>query len=115
FPENYGNAEISGKPVEFDVTLHKLYKKNLPELNDELAKQMGDYENLEALTNIIRKDLEAEEEGRIKEEFKSRLLKELVKQNPVDVPEKLKAQQKAAVVADVEKRLRSQGLGDAEV
>lgn len=115
FPEDYGNAEIAGKPVSFDVTLHKLQKKKLPELTDDFAKSLGDYESMAALRQIIEKDLEAEEEGRVKEEFKTRLLKELVKQNPVDVPEKLKAQQKAALVADVEKRLRNQGMGNTEV
>lgn len=114
FPEDYGNTEIAGKPVSFDVTLHKLQKKRLPELNDDFAKSLGDYQSLAALTEIISKDLEAEESGRVKEEFKTRLLKELVKQNPVEVPEKLKMQQKAALVADVEKRLKSQGMGEAE-
>lgn len=115
FPEDYGNAEIAGKPVSFDVTLHKLYKKSLPELNDEFAKQVGDYANIAALKDLIKQDMESEEAGRVKEEFKTRLLKELVKNNPVEVPDKLKQQQKKALIADVEKRLKQQQTSDADI
>ncbi len=115
FPDEYGNADIAGKPVSFDVTLHKLHKKSLPELNDALAKEVGDFENLEALKDIIRKDLEAEDSHRIKEDMKSRLLKALVEANPVEVPQQLHAQQKAALMADVEKRLGQQQMSPADI
>ncbi len=115
FPEDYGNAEIAGKPVSFAVTLNKLQKSRLPELNDEFAKGLGEYADLAALKQAVRNDIEEEEKKRINEEFKTRLLKELVKENPVEVPDRLKEQQKAALIQDVEKRLQNQGMNEADI
>lgn len=115
FPDHYGNTELAGKPVEFDVSLHSIKKKSLPEVNDDFAKSLGDYEDLASLKSAIQNDIEADEKKRIQDDFKSRLLKELVKENPVDVPENLRAQQKQALIADVEQRLNGQGMGPAEI
>ena len=115
FPADYGNTELAGKPVEFNVKLHSIKKKTLPEVTDEFAKSLGGYEDLAGLKKAIRDDLEQDETKRISEDFKGRLLKELVKNNPVDVPDQLKTQQKAALVADVEKRLSQQGMSATDV
>ena len=97
FPEDYGNADLSGKDVVFNVKLHSIKKKTLPEVNDEFAKGLGGYEDLAGLKTAIRNDIEQDEGKRISEDFKGRLLKELVKNNPVEVPDQLKTQQKAAL------------------
>lgn len=111
FPEGYHVAELAGKPVEFEVTLKELKKKVLPELNDEFAKQLGPYENLEALKKAIREDFETRENKRIKDDLKNRVMKALVDANPVEVPKALMVDQKKALVEDFEKRMQQQGMG----
>jgi trigger factor len=112
FPEGYHEKALSGAPVTFEVKLNAVKKKSLPELNDELAKKAGPFENLEALKKQILKDIQDGEEKRIAEEMKNRVVKALVEANPVDAPKGLVDQQKEALIEDFKGRLKQQGLGD---
>lgn len=119
FPEPYHAAEIAGKPVDFEVTLKGLKKKQLPELNDEFVAKMmpgqtDQPQTLAALKDLIKMDLEKNESKRIEQDFKNRLLKALVTANPVEVPPSLLKDQKKSLVEDMEKRMTEQGLGPAE-
>lgn len=114
FPEDYHAKDIAGKPVTFKVTLKELKKKSLPELNDELAKKAGPFDSLEALKEAIRQDITENEEKRIQDDLKNRILRELVKNNPVEVPTTLKDQQKQMIIEDVRQRLSQQGMGPEE-
>lgn len=112
FPDDYHVSHLAGQPVKFQVKLHKLLKKDLPELNDAFAKEMGGkYETLEDLKTAIKEDFMKREEKRIKDELKDRLMKALVEKNPVDVPNSLLAEQKKALIEDLQKRMESQGMG----
>ncbi|NQZ01551.1 MAG: trigger factor [Bdellovibrionales bacterium] len=114
FPEEYHNSDIAGKPVTFKVKLNGLKKRSLPEIDDELAKKTGEFETLDALKNAIRDDLKANEERRVNEDVRNQLLRELVKENPVEAPESLKAQQKQMILEDVKQKLAQQGLGEKD-
>lgn len=114
FPKDYHAADIAGKPVSFKVTLKALLKKVMPELNDEFAKKLGDYETLDALRDAIRKDMEEGEKQRVEEELNSRILKALVKANPVEVPKELHKSQKNALVQDVAQRMKQQGMSEKD-
>lgn len=110
FPEGYHAAELAGKPAEFQVTLKSLKKKKLPEINDEFAKSLGDYENLAGLRKTILEDHTKREDKRIQEDLKNRLMKALVEKNPVPVPKTLMTDQKKALIEDFEKRMQQQGM-----
>ncbi|KYG70717.1 trigger factor [Bdellovibrio bacteriovorus] len=111
FPDPYHSADLAGKPVEFKVTLNEIKAKVLPELNDEFIKTLGGPSDLEALKKTIKEDLEQTEQKRIDDAFKNRLLKVLVKENPVEVPPSLLKEQKASLVEDFKKRMTEQGMG----
>jgi trigger factor len=111
FPDDYHAKDIAGKPVEFEVTLKELKKKTLPEVNDEFAKGLGPYENVEALRKAIRDDFETRETKRINDELRNRMMKALVEANPVQVPKSLMNDQKKALIEDMEKRMQQQGMG----
>ncbi|MFN7727631.1 MAG: trigger factor [Bdellovibrio sp.] len=113
FPDPYHSADLAGKPVEFKVTLHKLKKKDLPQLNDEFVKSLGAFESLDKLKATIREDLEQNEKKRIDNDLKNRLLKELVRNNPVDVPPTMMNDQKKALIDDMRKRMTEQGMDEA--
>lgn len=111
FPETYHVADIAGKPVIFEVTLKGLKKKVLPEMTPEfLSSKMGGIESEEKLRESIRNDMIETDKKRIETDTKNRLLRALVKANPVDVPASLLKEQKASLVEDMKKRLTSQGL-----
>ncbi len=114
FPEKYHATELAGKPVEFEVAMKELKKKSLPELNDEFAKGLGPYENMEALRKAIRDDFEQREGKRVADDLKNRLMKVLVDSNPVEVPKSLLTEQKKALVEDMKKRMQQQGMAEEQ-
>lgn len=114
FPNPYHSAELAGKPVEFKVTLKSIKRKVLPELTAEFLATLGGPQDVDGLKKSIRDDLEGSEKKRIEDAFKNRLLKALVKENPVEVPPSLLKEQKTALIEDFHKRTHEQGLSHEE-
>lgn len=71
----------------YSVTVKEVKEKNLPEIDDELAKDIGDYENLGALKEKIQKDLEAQAEENTRLNLSNTVMDEVVKSNPIDLPD----------------------------
>ncbi len=114
FPSPYHSADLAGKAVDFKVTLKGLKKKELPELTDDLLKSVGANQTVEEFKKTIVADMEQSDKKRIEESFKNRLLKKLVAANPVDVPNSLMKDQKAALIEDFKKRMGEQGMQPTE-
>lgn len=114
FPSPYHSKELAGKAVEFKVVLKKLMKKDLPELTDEFLKSIGATESVDDLKKTIRQDLEQSDIKRIDQDFKNRMLKQLVKANPVDVPASMLKEQKKLLVDEMKQKMVDQGLSDDE-
>ncbi len=115
FPDDYHVSHLAGLPVKFKVTIQKLLKKELPELNDDFAKASGaKYQKMDDLIAGITDDFTKREEKRIKDELKDRLMKALVDKNPVEVPKALLTEQKKALIEDLKKRMEGQGMGTAQ-
>lgn len=111
FPETYHVTSLAGLPVKFNITLKALKKNKLPELNDEFAAQVG-FKTMTELKEMIAKDNSIQEGKRIAEDFKNRLLKELTKQNPIEVPKTLLEKQKQALIEDMSQRMGETGLDE---
>lgn len=114
FPTPYHSAELAGKAVQFKVTLNCIKEKVLPELNEEFLQSLGGPTDVEGLKNSIRTDLEQSDRKKIEDDFKNRMLKELVANNPVEVPPSLLHDQKQSLVEDFKKRMQNQGMGEPE-
>ena len=114
FPKPYHAAELEDQPVEFIVKLKALKKKDLPELNDEFIKSIGGDQDLQSLRKTIEKDLSDSDLKKIEDDFKNRLIKKLVKENPIEVPPKLMEEQKKALIEDFQNRMKNQGMSDAD-
>lgn len=114
FPDGYHEATLSGAPVSFEVKLTGIKKKVLPEIDDELAKKVGDFKSLNDLKERIRKDIEESEGKRILDDMRNRIMKALVEANPVEAPKALVAQQKQALEEDFKGRLKQQGMSDGD-
>ncbi len=109
FPKEYHVATLAGKPVRFEVTVKELKKKKLPELNDEFASKLG-FKTMVELKAAIEEEQKHTEGARIQEDFKNRLLKELTKHNPVDVPKSMLEHQKSFLINDMKERMRGMGM-----
>jgi len=86
FPENY-KKNLAGKKASFKVKINLVQKVNLPEINDEFAKGLGKFENLEGLKEGIKKGMTIEEEGKAKEKFRVELVDQVVEETTVELPE----------------------------
>lgn len=87
YPENYGAARLAGKTVKFHATVRGVRKKELPEVNDEFAKDLGDYRDLEELREAVRKNILAQRQYEAQQAAKDRIVEALVDQHDFPVPE----------------------------
>jgi trigger factor len=87
YPENYGSARLAGKTVKFHATVKGLRKKDLPELNDEFAQDLGDYRTVDELREAVRRSIFAQREHEAQQEAKNQIVEKLVEQHNFPVPE----------------------------
>ncbi len=89
YPGDFGQKRLAGKTVAYNVEVRGIQKKVLPELNDEFAKELGSYENLEDLKKKLREHLAADKKHRLLTDTRNRLLDALVARFQFPVPESL--------------------------
>lgn len=90
FPENYGQTERAGKPVDFVVQVKQVFEANIPSLDEEFVKKLGIKSgSTEELTNQIKESLEHERNRLVKEKMKEQIFTHLLEQNPIEVPHSL--------------------------
>jgi len=87
YPDDYVNTDLSGKEVAFQVTVKELKRLELPELNDEFARTVGEYETLDSLREDIRLHLELGMERERLREYERQVVDKLVQESEVEVPE----------------------------
>lgn len=89
YPEDFGEKRLAGKTVAYDVEVKSIKKKIQPELNDEFAKELGDYEGIEDFKTKLREHLVADKERRLRAEAQNKLTDALVAHFQFPVPESL--------------------------
>jgi trigger factor len=89
YPEDYPDAKLKGKTVAYDVTVKAIKKRTLPELNDEFAKEMGNYESLAQLQDAVRDHMANRKRRSVEAETKDRLFAALVDKYQFPVPESM--------------------------
>lgn len=89
FPEGEGPDEVEGKDVEWKIELKELKRKILPELDDEFAKDLGEYDTLEELKAGVKQNLATREDAKSKRNLKNAVVDALVEKNEVEVPERM--------------------------
>jgi trigger factor len=110
FPDAYGSELLAGKPAEFAVTVKEIKVKELPELNDDFAKEFGEFETLAELKVKLSELQQAQEERRVETELRERVIKSLVEKNDLEVPEVMVDRQVAMMLENSKQRLASQRL-----
>jgi trigger factor len=89
YPDDTNDQRLAGKTFIYTVKIHAIKQKNLPELNDAFAKELGEFADLAAVRKQIRENMEAERKHTAERESKDKLVNELVKRNDFEVPESL--------------------------
>jgi trigger factor len=110
FPENYGKDELNGKPAKFEVEIKEIKVKELPELDDELAKDVAAVESLAELKENIKKNLENSNNDKAEREFEEAVITAVIENSKMDVPEAMISKEIDAMMKDLEGRLKYQGL-----
>jgi len=110
FPDPYVNEELAGKGAIFTVTLKEVKEKELPELNDDFAQEVSDYETLAELRSSLEERFAKEAEEKTASNKQQALLSELLKQVEVDLPETLVQQEVDTMLTQTAIRLSQQGL-----
>jgi trigger factor len=87
YPEDYGQSKLAGRTVRFHAHIKGIRRKELPELNDEFAKDLGDYQGLEELKEVIRKTIFSERQYEAQQEARNKLVETLVDLHDFPVPE----------------------------
>jgi len=113
FPEDH--PTMAGKRAVFRVRIKEIKEKIVPKLDDEFAKDIGEYQNLEELKEKIREDLKREGEESTRRDLENQLIERLIDANPFDVPRSMVEGQIDYFVADTKIRLASQGLAFNDV
>src|SRR5215472_2031179 len=78
YPEDYQAQRLAGKTVKFHATLKGLRKKELPDLDDEFAQELGDYRTVDELREAVRKAIFAQREHDAQQEAKNKIIDKLV-------------------------------------
>jgi trigger factor len=110
FPEDYGYQKWAGKTILFHVKIKEIKEKILPVLDDEFAKDLGDYSSLEELKTKLRGEIEKEKELALENQLKDQVVDQLLEANPFEVPEILVEEQAKALFSDMKLRLAAQGV-----
>lgn len=89
YPEDISDQRLAGKTFVYTVKVNGIKQKSLPELNDDFAKELGEFASLDAVRKQLRENMEAEKRHTAVHEAKDKLVAELVKRNDFEVPEAL--------------------------
>ncbi len=89
YPEDSSDKRLAGKTFVYTVKVNGIKQKRLPELNDDFAKELGEFTSLDQVRKQIRENMQAEQRHNAEREAKDKLVAELVKRNDFEVPESL--------------------------
>lgn len=110
FPEEYHNKSLAGKLAKFKVKVLAVYKRELPEINDEFAKELGQ-ESLAKLKEQIQHNLEHEEHHKEEEKIERELLEALIKKSEFgEIPDMLLTAETDKMIQELESNIAMQGL-----
>ena len=110
FPENYGKEELNGKPAKFEVTIKEIKVKELPELDDEFAKETSEFDTIADLKADVTKKLEEANAERSEREFEEAVITAVAGNAKVEIPEVMVEKEVDKMVQNLQQRLQYQGL-----
>jgi len=115
YPEEYGASRMAGKTVTFRATVKGVRKKELPDVNDEFAQDLGDYRNLDELREAVRKNMLAQRQFEAQQQAKDKIVDKLVDAHDFPVPEVFVERQTKTRVEQNLRTLAADGIDPASI
>ena len=110
FPEEYQAKELAGKAAVFKCEVKKIEKKELPELDDEFAKDVSEFDTLEEYKADIKKNLTEKKEADAKRQKEDEAVQKAVENATMEIPDAMIRTQVNQMVDDFSRRMQAQGL-----
>ncbi|MBZ2175846.1 trigger factor [Schnuerera sp. xch1] len=110
FPEDYHQENLKAKEATFEVTIHEVKEKELPELDDEFAKDVSEFDTLDEYKQSIKERLEKEAKNKEKVDVENKILEKVVEISKVDIPEIMIEHQIENEINEFSYRLKMQGM-----
>jgi len=110
FPKDYHQKKLAGKPAKFKVKMVLVQEKELPKIDDEFAKSLGNFENLTAFKKNLAEGIELEQKRKNEEKWRSVAIEKIADASQIDVPDMLVEQELEKMMAEFEQNIASMGL-----
>ncbi len=110
FPEDYHSENLKGKAVVFKVKLNSIKIKELPEMDDDFAKDVSEFDTLEEYKASLKEKLTESEQKRIDNEFENEVIKAVVESSEVEIPDVMIEAEVDAMVEEQSNRMKYQGI-----
>ncbi|MDO7906909.1 trigger factor [Paenibacillus sp. JX-17] len=110
FPETYHAEELAGKAAVFKVKVHEIKRKQLPELDDEFAKDVSEFDTLAEFKEDLKKQLEGRKESEAKAARENAVVEKVAEGATIDIPESMIQSEVQNMMRDFDNRLRNQGM-----
>ena len=110
FPEKYQAADLAGKPAVFKVKINEIKAKELPELNDEFASEVSEFDTLAEYKEDLRKHLEVEKENEAKRTKEDEAIKKIIDKSTMEIPEAMIETQCENMINEFAQRIAQSGL-----
>jgi trigger factor len=111
FPEEYHAEELAGKEAVFKCKIHEIKEEILPELNDELASDVSEFETLDEYKKDIKKKLQENAKNMDESVMKDRALEQLYQANEIEAPDVMVQNELENMLYDMDRNLQAQGIG----
>ena len=105
FPEDFSNEKLATLAITFQVKLHEIREEVLPEIDDEFAKQFGQYETLDDLKNVITENLNQGYAKRVEQEMNEQIFSTLIEKTEFELPESMVDYELEGMIEEVERSL----------
>ena len=110
FPEEYHSADLAGKEAVFKCKVHEVKEEEMPEIDDEFAKDTSEYDTLDELKESIREDVKKRKESQAENKMKDSVIEKIYEANDVNVPDVMVDDEVDAMVRESEQQLSMSGL-----
>jgi trigger factor len=110
FPEAYFQEDLAGKAAAFSVTLKEIKTKELPELDDELAKEISEFDTLAELRQFLEERYQKEAQAKTDENIEKKMLDALAAEIEADIPETIIVNEANFLINQLASRFQSQGM-----
>ncbi len=110
FPEDYYAEDLAGQEAVFEVVIHEIKEKELPQLDDEFAKDVSEFDTLDELKEDVRKELEKNAENRAEQELRNSIIEQVSGKIDIEIPDVVIERQVDNMLMDFGYNLQYQGL-----